>query len=192
MTDRQLTTAEAWDLLEARGALLRGHFQFSSGRHGELYIEKFRVLQWPDVTEPLCRQIAGHFRGRTNVVAGPTTGGVILAYETARHLGLRAIIAERKEDDSEEREFRRGFELGPGDRVLVVDDVLTTGGAIREVARAVVARGAEVAGVGVLVDRTGGKVDFGVPFFACLDVPAASWEAGECRLCREGVPLVVT
>lgn len=192
MTERHLTRDEAWALLEERGALLRGHFQYASGRHGELYIEKFRILQWPDVTEPLCRQIAERFRGTATVVAGPTTGGVILAYETARQLGLRAIIAERKEEGSEEREFRRGFELGPGERVLVVDDVLTTGGSIREVLKAVAARGAEVAGVGVLVDRTGGKVGFGVPFFACLDVPAASWDPADCRLCREGVPLVVT
>ncbi|MCX7619037.1 orotate phosphoribosyltransferase [Tepidiforma sp.] len=192
MTERHLTRDEAWALLEERGALLRGHFQYASGRHGELYIEKFRILQWPDVTEPLCRQIAERFRGMATVVAGPTTGGVILAYETARHLGLRAIIAERKDDGSDEREFRRGFELGPGERVLVVDDVLTTGGSIREVLKAVEARGAEVAGVGVLVDRTGGKVAFGVPFFACLDVPAASWDPAECRLCREGVPLIVT
>ncbi|WBL35125.1 orotate phosphoribosyltransferase [Tepidiforma flava] len=192
MTERHLTRDEAWALLEERGALLRGHFQYASGRHGELYIEKFRILQWPDVTEPLCRQIAERFRGTATVVAGPTTGGVILAYETARQLGLRAIIAERKEEGSEEREFRRGFELGPGERVLVVDDVLTTGGSIREVLKAVAARGAEVAGVGVLVDRTAGKVGFGVPFFACLDVPAASWDPADCRLCREGVPLVVT
>lgn len=192
MTERHLTRDEAWALLESRGALLRGHFQYASGRHGELYIEKFRILQWPDVTEPLCRQIAERFRGLPTVVAGPTTGGVILAYETARQLGLRAIIAERKDDHGEEREFRRGFELGPGDRALVVDDVLTTGGSIREVLKAVTARGAEVAGVGVLVDRTGGAVDFGVPFFACLDVPAASWEASACPLCRDGVPLVVT
>jgi orotate phosphoribosyltransferase len=192
MTGEQLTREQAWALLEERGALLRGHFQYASGRHGELYIEKFRILQWPDVTGPLCGQIAARFRGMANVVAGPTTGGVILAYETARHLGVRAIIAEKREDGSGEREFRRGFELGPGDRVLVVDDVLTTGGSIREVLRAVEARGATVAGVGVLVDRTGGKVDFGVPFFACLEVPAASWEASECHLCREGVPLVVT
>ncbi len=192
MSARHLTREEAWALLEGRGALLRGHFQYASGRHGELYIEKFRILQWPDVTEPLCRQIADRFRGMATVVAGPTTGGVILAYETARQLGLRAIIAERKEEGREEREFRRGFELGPEDRVLVVDDVLTTGGSIREVLRAVEARGAAVAGVGVLVDRTGGTVGFGAPFFACLDVPAASWDPSACRLCREGVPLVVT
>ncbi len=185
-------TQSAEDLLASRGALLRGHFQLSSGRHGDLYIEKFRILQWPDVTGPLCSMIADHFRGQANLLAGPTTGGVILSYETARHLGLRSIIAEKKDDGSAAREFKRGFEIGPGDRVLVVDDVLTTGGSIGEVIAAVRARGAEVAGVGVLVDRTNGKTDFGVPFFACLTLEVASWDPADCDLCRRGVPLVVT
>ena len=177
--------------LAARGALLRGHFQFASGRHGDTYIEKFRILQWPDLTGEMCGRIADAFRGKANLVAGPTTGGVILSYETARHLGLRSVIAERA-DTGDGREFKRGFEIGPGDRVLVVDDILTTGGSIRDVLNAVRARGAEVVGVAVLVDRTGGATDFGVPFFACLTVDISSWEPSQCRLCREGVPLQVT
>jgi orotate phosphoribosyltransferase len=177
--------------LEARGAVLSGHFQLASGRHADTYIEKFRILQWPDLTESLCKQIADHFRGQTNLVAGPTTGGVILCYETARQLGLRCVIAERAED-GEGREFRRGFEVGPGDRVLIVDDVMTTGGSIRDVINAVRARGAEVIGVGALVDRTGGQVDFGVPFFACISVDVASWDPSDCELCRKNAPLVVT
>lgn len=178
-------------LLAERGALLRGHFEFASGRHGDTYIEKFRILQWPDITGALCQQIAEHFRGQAEVVVGPTTGGVILSYETARHLGLPSLIAERK-DDGPGREFKRGFEIGPGQRALVVDDILTTGGSIRDVIDAVRDRDAMVAGVGVLVDRSGGAVDFGVPLFACLTVDIASWAPGDCRLCREGVPLVVT
>ncbi|MCK9519767.1 MAG: orotate phosphoribosyltransferase [Dehalococcoidia bacterium] len=186
-----MTTTDIEALLEARGALLRGHFQLASGRHADTYIEKFRILQWPDVTSKLCELVADRFRGETNLVAGPTTGGVILAYETARHLGLRSIIAERKED-GEGREFKRGFEVGPGDRVLIVDDILTTGGSVRDVIAAVRERGAEVAGIGMLVDRTGGRVDFGVPFFACLTVDIASWRPEECALCEQGVELVVT
>jgi orotate phosphoribosyltransferase len=177
--------------LQARGAVLRGHFQFASGRHGDTYIEKFRILQWPDVTGEMCARIADHFRGQANIVAGPTTGGIILSYETARHLGLPSIIAERK-DGSDEREFKRGFQVGPGDRVLVVDDVLTTGGSIREVLAAVRERGAEVTGVGVLVDRTGGSIDFGVPFFACLSLSIVSYDPADCPFCRQGLPLTIT
>ena len=178
-------------VLQERGAMLRGHFQFASGRHGDTYIEKFRILQWPDLTGPMCEMIAEHFRGKPDLVAGPTTGGIILAYETARHLGLASFIAERKEDGAG-REFRRGFEIGPGHRVLVVDDVLTTGGSVREVIDAVRERGAEVVGVGMLVDRTGGKVDFGVPFFACISLDVVSWTPEECPLCKQGIDLKVT
>lgn len=178
-------------LLIERGGVLRGHFQFASGRHGDTYIEKFRILQWPDVTSVMCRRMADAFRGKADVVVGPTTGGVILSFETARHLGLRSMIAERR-DDGPGREFKRGFELGPGERVLVVDDVLTTGGSVREVIDAVRARGAEVIGVGMLVDRAGGHVDFGVPFFACLTLDVVSWTPEECPLCERGEPLKVT
>lgn len=178
-------------MLRERGALLSGHFQLASGRHADIYIEKFRILQWPDVTEALCKQVAEHFAGQANIVAGPTTGGVILAYETARQMGLPAIIAEERKDEPG-REFRRGFEVGPGDRVLVVDDVLTTGGSVREVVDAVRGRGADVTGVAVLVDRTNGGVDFGAPFFACMTVDVASWAPEECALCADGVELTIT
>lgn len=178
--------------LAERGAILPGHFQFASGRHGDTYIEKFRILQWPDITGEMCGRIAEHFRGQVNLVVGPTTGGIILSYESARHLGLRSLIAEKRDDSSDGREFKRGFEIGPGDRVLVVDDVLTTGGRIREVIEAVAQRGATLCGVGVLVDRTAGAVNFGVPFFACLSVDVASWTTDECQLCRDHIPLTVT
>ena len=176
--------------LERRGAMLEGHFQLASGRHADVYIEKFRILQWPDVTGELCAELAERFaEAGATLVAGPTTGGVILAFEVARRLGLRAIIAERREGGG--REFRRGFELGAGDRALVVDDVLTTGGSVRDTVAAVRARGAEVVGVGVLVSR-GAAPDFGAPLHACLEVDVASWEAEACALCREGVELVIT
>ena len=184
-------TQELESILQERGAVLRGHFQFASGRHGDTYIEKFRILQWPDLTSDMCKLIAEHFRGVPNLLAGPTTGGILLAHDTARHLGLPSFIAENKEDGTG-REFRRGFEIGPGHKVLVVDDVLTTGGSVREVIAAVRERGAEVVGVGMLVDRTNGKVDFGVPFFACISLEVVSWAPEECPLCKEGVELKIT
>lgn len=185
-------TDDAEALLRERGAVLRGHFVLTSGRHSDTFIEKFRLLQWPDITERLCRRIAAQLRSTVpTCVVGPTTGGVIVAYETARQIGVRALVAERKLEEPG-REFRRGFELGPGDRCLVVDDVLTTGGSIREVLAAVRERGATVVGVGVLVDRTGGRTDFGVPFAAALTLEVQSWEAEHCPLCRAGIPAMET
>ncbi len=178
-------------LLESRRAVLNGHFQLTSGRHSDTYIEKFRLLQWPDITSDLCGRIAKRYEGLTNLVAGPTTGGVILAFETARQLGTRCIIAEKR-GNGPGREFRRGFEVGPEDSVLVVDDVLTTGGSVRDVIGALRQTGATVAGVGMLIDRSGGSTDFGVPFFSCLTVSVESWDPGGCRLCTEGVPLTIT
>ena len=174
--------------LAERGAVLRGHFQYASGRHGEIYVEKFRILRWPDITGELCGEIAAHFRGQPNLVAGPTTGGILLSYETARHLGLRSIIAERK-DEGEGREFKRGFEIGAGDRVLVVDDVLTTGGSIRDVIDAVRRRGADVIGAAVLFDRGLWRANLDMPLFAVERLSAPSYAAEDCPLCAERVPL---
>src|SRR5438876_7329823 len=130
------------------GALREGHFILASGRHASLYLEKFQVLQHPSETERLCSAIAMR-AGALGVetVAGPTTGGIILAHEVARQLGARAIYAERREGASG-REFRRGFALAPGERVPVVDDIMTTGGSLQETIDAVRAAGGTGAGVG--------------------------------------------
>ncbi len=178
------------EMLRRAGAVLEGHFKLTSGRHSNTYFEKFQVLQYPEYTVRLCRLMADHFRDqKVELVAGPTTGGVILSFEVARQLGVRGIFAETVGD---ERRFLRGFRVGPGERVLVVDDVLTTGGSIRQVIDAVRRAGGEPIGVAVLVDRTGGKVDFGLPFFACVELVVPSYEASECPLCRDGVPLTET
>jgi orotate phosphoribosyltransferase len=193
VTDSTATTAaEAEQLLREAGALLEGHFQLTSGKHSARYVEKFRLLERPVQTEVLCGMIANWASALSpGVVAGPTTGGIIISYETARLLGVRGIFAEKREDGPG-RGFGRAFEIGHGERVLVVDDVLTTGGSVREVIEAVRGRGGEVAGVAVLVDRTGGRTDFGAPFFACLQLDIPAYEAEDCPLCREGVPLKVT
>jgi orotate phosphoribosyltransferase len=191
-SDTATTGAAAEKLLKDAGALLDGHFQLASGKHSSLYIEKFRLLERPPQTEALCRMIA-EWAGelRPGIVAGPTTGGIIISYEVARIFGLRGIFAERNEDGPG-RSFQRGFEIGPGERVLVVDDVLTTGGSVREVIDAVKAAGGETAGVAVLVDRSGGATDFGVPFFACLALDLPVYEPDDCPLCRDGLPLKIT
>ena len=170
------------------GALREGHFILASGRHSALYLEKFQVLQHPADTEQLCALIAVRARSLgVDTVAGPTTGGIILAHEVARQLGVRAIYAERREGAAG-REFRRGFALAPGERVLVVDDIMTTGGSVQETIDAVRSAGGTVAGAAVLVDRSGGSTHLDTPIHALwrLDIPA--YAPADCPLCAKGIP----
>lgn len=176
------------DIFQKSGALLKGHFLLASGLHSPVYWEKFRVLQFPNYTEPLCRMIADHFRRQNaQVVAGPTTGGIILAFEVARQLGVRGIFAEK---EAEERSFRRGFTVGPGERVLIVDDILTTGSSIREVIAAVKKLDGNIIGIGVLVDRSEQAPDFGFPLFSCHRAATVTYRPEECPLCAAKVPLI--
>ena len=178
------------EIFEKSGAILKGHFLLASGLHSPVYWEKFRVLQFPNYTEPLCRMIATHFRKQQiQVVAGPTTGGIILAFEVAKQLGVRGIFAEKVGD--KERAFRRGFSISPGERVLIVDDLLTTGGSIREVMTAVTNQGGIIVGIGILVDRSEQVVDFGVPLFSChRAIPPPTYTPENCPLCAAQIPLV--
>ena len=181
-------TAEAEKILRDTGAILDGHFLLTSGLHSPTYVEKFKVIQYPQYTTQLCSMIARHFAGdNVQVVAGPTVGGIILAFEVARQLGVRALYAER---DGERRVFRRSLTLAPGERVLVVDDILTTGGSVREVIDEVVRRRGEVIGAGILVDRTKDKIELGVPLFSCLKVSIPAYRQEECPQCQAGIPLV--
>ena len=175
-------------IFQESGALLKGHFLLTSGLHSPVYWEKFRVLQFPGYTEQLCHMIADHFRRQNvQVVAGPTTGGIILAFEVARQLGVRGIFAEK---EGEERSFRRGFTVNPDERVLIVDDILTTGSSVREVIDAVKKSRGNIIGIGVLVDRSERKQDFGFPLFSCHRAATVTYRPEECPLCAAGVPLV--
>ncbi len=176
-------------IFEKSGAVLKGHFLLTSGLHSPVYWEKFQVLQLPNYTEQLCRMIATHFlKQGIQVVAGPTTGGIILAYEVARQLGVRGIFAEK--EGTTGRAFRRGFSIKPGERVLIVDDILTTGGSIREVMTAVTNQGGIIIGIGVLVDRSEEKIDFGVPLFCCHRARTITYMPENCPLCAAQIPLV--
>ena len=178
-------------LLRSTGALLTGHFRLTSGRHSDTYVEKFRIMEDPAATATLCALIGDHFRNAgATVVAGPAMGGVILAYETARHMGLRNIFAEK--DAAGQLFFDRGFAVEPGQRVLVIDDVLTTGGSMKRLIELLQHAGADIVGVAFLIDRTNGAVDFGLPFYACHVMNIASYAPDECELCKRGIELVET
>jgi len=183
MSDRDARRA-----FESAGAFLRGHFVYTSGRHGADYLEKFRILEDPRATTELAGMIAERFRTlKPELVAGPTTGGIILAYEVARQLGVDAVYVERSETGG--RVLRRGFEISPETRVLVVDDVVTTGGSLTETQACIANAGGVVIGIGVLADRTAGRVAADVPFYACLTVDFPSYTPDACPLCASGVPV---
>lgn len=191
-------------LFRSSGALRDGHFLLKSGRHSNAYLEKFTVLSDPAATSELCSFIAGSHRddaGRpaVSLVAGPTTGGVILAFETGRQLGTPAIFAEEVTgtDGASHREFRRGFHIERGQRVLLVDDILTTGGSLVAMLPAVEAMGGEIVECAVIVDRSGGKASVTSPTSGRVYPVRALWamdletyEAGPgCPLCAAGTPL---
>jgi orotate phosphoribosyltransferase len=198
----EAVAARTEELFRRAGALREGHFRLKSGRHSDRYLEKFQVLQFPEITSELCGFLAAYGRdgnGRTNVdlVAGPTTGGVILAFETARQLGVRSLFAEEiRGEAGPRREFRRGFTMRPAERVLLVDDILTTGGSLAAMLPAVEAFGAEVVHAVVLVDRSGGDPQVVSPSGRRYPVEALwrlelpTWEPGEgCPVCVAGLPL---
>ncbi len=177
------------EIFEKSGAILKGHFLLASGLHSPVYWEKFQVLQFPNHTEQLCRMITTHFlKQGIQIVAGPTTGGVILAFEVAKQLGVRGIFAEK--EGTTGRVFRRGFSINSGERVLVVDDILTTGSSIREVMAAVINQGGIVVGIGILVDRSEQRIDFGVPLFSCHRAITTTYVPENCPLCAKQIPLV--
>jgi orotate phosphoribosyltransferase len=177
------------EIFKKSGAILEGHFLLTSGLHSPIYWEKFRVLQLPEYTKKLCQLISEHFKeGDVEVVTGPTTGGIILAYEVAKQLGVRGIFAEKEGVDR--RAFKRGFGIKSSERVLVVDDILTTGKSIREVLALVNEQGGKVIGIGVLVDRSEKEHDFDIPLFSCLRSITPVYKPQNCPLCAAAIPLV--
>ncbi|ATW24866.1 orotate phosphoribosyltransferase [Candidatus Formimonas warabiya] len=183
-----LNQDQALDLFRKSGALLEGHFVLTSGRHSDRYIQCAQVLRYPEYTAALCEEIAARFKkDEIDVVVGPAMGGILVAYEVARHLGVENLFAER---ENGKMTLRRGFRVQPGQKVLVVEDVVTTGGSVQEVMEVVTGQGAQVVGVGLLVDRSGGKVDFGVKMEAVLTMEVPSWDPAVCPLCQEGSPAV--
>jgi orotate phosphoribosyltransferase len=179
-----LNKEEATQIFLDSGALMEGHFKLTSGRHSNRYMQCAQVLQYPQYTEKLAAHIAEKFAAeKIDWVIGPAMGGIIVSYEVARQLKVPSIFCERQDG---KMELRRGFKLEAGDKVLVVEDVVTTGGSVVEVMDVVRQFGAEVVGVAVLVDRSAGKVDFGVRTEAVLSMDIESWEGSDCPLCKQG------
>ncbi|MTI60758.1 MAG: orotate phosphoribosyltransferase [Firmicutes bacterium] len=170
--------------LEETGALLKGHFLLSSGLHSGGYVQCASLLKYPATAGKLCEELADKVAEyKPDIVVGPALGGVIVSYELARSLGKPGIFTERK---GKKMELRRNFEINSGDRVLLVEDVVTTGGSVREVIEIVNDRGGELLAVASLIDRSGGKVDFGVPFESLISLNLAVYQPDECPLCKKG------
>ena len=168
------------------GVLLEGHFLLTSGRHSGKYLQCARIFRHPKYSEELCAALAEQYANDgVQVVIGPAMGAVQMAYEVSRALNCENFFTER---ENGAMALRRGFEVTPGMKVLVVEDVVTTGGSVREVIELVKAAGGDVVGVGSIVDRTGGKIDFGVPYKAVISMDVASYEPDDCPLCKAGAP----
>ncbi len=182
-SDQQLLS-----IFHETGALLEGHFQLTSGLHSPRYLQCALVLQHPPHAEMAGRSLAAHFADeQIDIVVAPAIGGIIVGYETARAAGARALFTER---EAGTMTLRRGFSIKPGERVLVVEDVVTTGGSTRETIETVRRAGGEVVGAGSMVDRSGGAVDLGVRRVALVTLDVPAYDPASCPLCQSGTPAV--
>ncbi|MDD3535459.1 MAG: orotate phosphoribosyltransferase [Candidatus Cloacimonetes bacterium] len=174
-------------ILQAEAALLEGHFLLTSGKHSDRYIEKIRVLQNPKATHALCALLSKRLaKFDFDTVIGPAYGGIVLAYEVASILGKNFIFCQRKDG---QMSFRSGFDLRKVQKAVLIEDILSTGGSISEVLKSLQDERIETVAIGLLVDRSGGKLDFGIPIEALLSIEVPLWEPDSCNLCREGIPL---
>ena len=184
----KMTEKELLDIFRKHSALLEGHFILSSGLHSDRYVQCAQVLQHPRVAEQLCSQLAEQLRRlKPSVVAAPALGGVLVAHEVARALGVRAIFTERQDGVMT---LRRGFTLEPGEPTLVVEDVITTGLSTRETIKCIEEAGGKVVGAGSLIDRSGGTADLGMPKASLIKLKIQNYNPAECPLCKAGIPPV--
>lgn len=183
-----LSEQELLSIFYKTKALLEGHFLLTSGKHSDQYFQCAKVLQYTDYNTQICEKIVDHFKStEIDIVIAPALGGIIVGQEVARQLGKKFIFAEREQAVLT---LRRGFSLSENEKVLVCEDVVTTGDSVFELIEIVKSFGAKVVGVGFIVDRSNGKVNFGYPQFSALKVNAISFPPDECQLCKKGIPLV--
>jgi len=179
---------EVLSIFKKSKALLAGHFLLSSGLHSPVYFEKFQVLKNPVFIQKLCKKLASLFKKeKVQLVIGPATGGILLAFEVAKNLKTNFVFAE---SENGQRVLKRGFEIEPGQRILIVDDVLTTGGSVREVVALVERHQGKIVGIGFILDRSGGKVNFSYPIKSLATVSAETYSPADCPWCRKNIPLV--
>ncbi len=179
---------EILGIFRETGALLEGHFLLTSGKHSNVYFQCAKVLQYPEYTKQICNLIAKQFESfEFETVVAPAMGGIIVGYEVARQLNKRFIFAEREDKNLT---LRRGFGLNENEKILVCEDVITTGGSVYEVINIVKDHKANVVGVGAIVDRSGGKAKFDSPLFTTLKINAETFTPDDCILCRENIPLI--
>ena len=187
-----LQGTDTLELFRQTGAYLTGHFRLTSGLHSSEYLQCALVLQYPHHAEFLGWRLADALRATIPeppaVVASPALGGLIIGHEVARELGARFIFTER--DSNTKMTLRRGFQVTPGESVVVIEDVVTTGGSTADVVAVMRSAGAEVLGAGSIIDRSGGRADVGVPRIALATLQAETWDPAECPLCAKGVPVI--
>jgi len=173
-------------ILEKTGAILKGHFLLSSGLHSDTYFQMALIFQYPEYGKAVCQQLAENFKGeKIDVVIGPAIGGIIISYQLAEILGARSIFAER---ENEKMKLRRGFKIEKGEKVLICEDVITTGGSVKEVVELVKKEGGEIVGIGCIVER--GETEFDYPLKSLIKVNVENYTPENCPLCKKGLPLV--
>ena len=180
---------EIIEMLKEAGVLQEGHFLLTSGRHSDKYMQCAKIFQDAKYSVPLCAELVKQYQDdNVELVIGPAIGAIQMSYEVGKQLGVKNIFAER--DETGAMTLRRGFAIEKGQRVLIVEDVVTTGGSVKEVVKLVEECGGSIVGIGSIVDRTGGKIDFGVPYKSAFSMDITSYEAEECPICKNGEPLV--
>ena len=182
-----MTTEKVLEIFEKTGALLKGHFRLRSGLHSDCFLQTAVVLQYPEIATQLCKELSNQVDSEVDVVIGPAIGGVIIAHEIAQALVARAIFGEKRDG---EMILRPGFQINSGDRVLVVDDVLTTGGSVSKLIDLTRLHKGEGGAVAFLVDRSSSPIDFGVPQFCLANIDASTYRPEDCPMDKAGVPIV--
>ena len=183
-----MNKAEIENIFRDCQALLSGHFLLSSGRHSDAYLEKFRIFEKPQLHSKLITELLNRFDSISiDTVIGPALGGIIMASEAARQLGCRAVFPEK---ENGVLTLRRGFVLHPGEKTLILDDIMTTGGSVKETIDIALKAGTRIMGIGLLADRAGGKIDLGLPYKSLMKIDLLTWPASACPLCRKNVDLV--